>query len=89
MDSVMFCPQCGHVLIGNSHECPVCGKAITDPPRFEELSFEEAVEGSFVRLEKVAMKGYGKRLDAALDRLEALEGELEQIIELDRPLYRQ
>lgn len=89
MDPVSFCPKCGHILEDGGNYCPVCGTVVPDPPRFEKLSFEEAVEGSFKRLEQTALRGYARRLETARHRLDALERELEQIIELPASACRQ
>jgi ribosomal protein L32 len=89
MEPVSFCPHCGHVLERGERVCPGCGIEIVDPPRFESLSFEEVVENSFLRLEKVALRGYERRLEVARLRLEELDRELEQIIELAIPSCRQ
>jgi hypothetical protein len=89
MEPVSFCPECGHVLADGGERCPNCGKLISDPPLFEKLGFEELVEGSFIRLEEVALRGYARRLEGISRRLELLDRELEQIIEFSAPACRQ
>ncbi len=89
MEPVSFCPKCGHVLAEGGNRCANCGTLISDPPFFEKLSFEEVVEGSFIRLEEVALRGYARRLEGLSRRLELLDRELEQIIEFSAPVCRQ
>jgi DNA repair exonuclease SbcCD ATPase subunit len=76
MDEPILCRVCDRLFDSSSETCPFCGAA-----RLPEESFEDIVDDSFERLEKTARGSTLRRIDALLGRLDAMERELDLIIQ--------
>jgi hypothetical protein len=76
MDDPILCRVCDRLFDPSSDICPFCGAA-----RLPEESFEDIVDDSFERLEKAARGSALRRFDVLLEQLDAMERELDLIIQ--------
>jgi RNA polymerase subunit RPABC4/transcription elongation factor Spt4 len=76
MDDPILCRVCDRLFDSSFEICPFCGAE-----RIPEESFEEIVDDSFERLEVAARGSTLRRIDALLGQLDAMERELDLMIQ--------
>ena len=75
MDDIIFCPFCGESINRDFHYCPHCGTTCKDVS-----SFDQIIEDSMNRIEKVSFKQGIKRLEKLESELDKLESELDMFL---------